>query len=206
MRKGSFAVLEGGEGSGKTSILDRLRREVSEDKLLITREPGGSEFGEEVREILFSEMGKTFNPLTQFYLFYAARADHLEKLILPALHSGKNVISDRFSASTFAHQIFGEEHHEFRLLFDRSQEALTEWLIVPPIYIYLDIEPELGLLRKKKASDGNFFDKKGIEYHRRVRQGYREFAATNRVIEIDASRSEEEVWKDFKSALDRVLV
>jgi dTMP kinase len=203
--KGKLIVLEGGEGSGKTSILERLRTTASERNLLLTREPGGSEFGEEVRSILFSEKGKTFSPLTQFHLFFAARADHVQKVILPALEKGTNVISDRFSASTFAHQIFGEGHHEMLPLFEKAQEALRERGIWPT-YIYLDIEPKLGLARKVEASDGNFFDKKGLDYHTRVREGYRQFSRSNELVEIDASRSKEEVWNDFSAVLDKVLV
>jgi len=206
MDRGKFVVLEGGEGSGKTTILNRLKETsaVRDGRIKLTREPGGSEFGEQIRNILFSEQGKTFNAQTQFHLFFAGRTDHVEKIVAPALEQGIHVVSDRFAASTFAHQIFGEGHHDLKLLFRTSTDMLKRW-IVPPTYIYLDIEPELGLARKGKALDGNHYDNRGLDYHHRVRQGYREFACHARVVEIDASRSHDEVWQDFCDSLDKAL-
>lgn len=207
MTKGKFIVFEGGEGSGKSTIIELVRLHIPADQRLITREPGGSVFGEEIRLTLFSERGKDFNPLTQFYLFSAARADHVRALILPSLNGGEHVICDRFAASTFAHQIVGAGHNELRPLFAAAQKALRK-LLDPPTYIYLDIDPELGLARKKNASSGNFFDEKGLEYHRRVQEGYNEFFNNEpgvTYVDIDAGRSKEQVWDDVREVLDRVL-
>ena len=200
MRRGRLVVLEGWEGSGKTTILNRLRDIADPDKMILTREPGGSEMAEQIRNLIFSEGGKSLSPDAQFHLFWAARADHIDKKILPALSQGVDVVSDRFDASTFAYQIFGEEHHRLKNSFRFNREEMFAGRIVPT-YIYLDIDPEVGLLRRRGAKDGNHFDEKNIEFHRRVRQGYREFIQFARVVEIDASGSAEEVWNAFYEKL-----
>ncbi len=200
MRRGRLVVLEGGEGSGKTTILSRLKGLVDPNKLILTREPGGSEMAEQIRNLIFSEGGKSLSPDAHFHLFWAARADHIDKTILPALDRGIDVISNRFDASTFAHQIFGEEHHRLKNSFRFNREEMFAGRIVPT-YIYLDIDPEVGLLRRRGAKDGNHFDDKDIEFHRRVRRGYKEFIQFARVIEIDASGSGDEVWDAFYGKL-----
>lgn len=204
MKQGKLVVLEGGEGSGKTTHLNCLKEMADTDRLIVTREPGGSVMAERIRELLFSEGGKSLGPEAQFHLFWAARADHLEKTILPALANGVNVVSDRFDMSTFAYQMFGYGHHGLKTLFRTTREQMLVGRVVPT-YIYLDIDPKIGLSRKLGAKDGNHFDDKAIDFHERVRQGYREFVSFGRVIEIDASRSVEEVWKDFYGNLLNVL-
>jgi len=173
---------------------------VDPSKMILTREPGGSEMAEQIRNLIFSEGGKSLSPDAQFHLFWAARADHIEKKILPALDAGIDVVSDRFDASTFAYQIFGEEHHRLKNSFRFNREEMFGGRIVPT-YIYLDIDPGVGLLRRRGAKDGNHFDEKDLEFHRRVRRGYKEFIQFARVVEIDASGSAEEVWKVFFAKL-----
>lgn len=196
MPRGKLVVVEGGEGSGKTTHLDRLRKVSDPEILIVTREPGGSEMAEKIRAMIFSEEGKALGPEAQFHLFWAARADHLEKKILPALERGINVVSDRFDMSTFAYQVFGYGHHGLMSSFRFTRDAMLSGKVVPR-YIYLDVDPKVGLARKHGATDGNHFDKKDIDFHERVRRGYREFSGIGHVIEIDASGTAEEVWKLF---------
>lgn len=205
MYRGKLVVVEGCEGAGKTTQLNRLR-EISDPKtLIVTREPGGSEMAEKIRGLLFSEEGKTLGPEAQFHLFWAARADHIEKIILPALLKGINVVSDRFDMSTFAYQIFGYGHHTLKSSFRFTREQMFSGRIVPR-YIYLDIDPKVGLSRKHGATDGNHFDEKTLDFHERVRQGYREFVSFGHVSEIDAGGTSEEVWKLFYGKLLEELV
>ncbi|KND48483.1 MAG: dTMP kinase [Parcubacteria bacterium C7867-005] len=205
MRRGSFVVVEGGEGSGKSTHLKRYEKYAGGGaELVVTREPGGTPIAEEIRGLLFSERGKDLSAEAQFHLFWAARADHLKTKIMPALLRGANVVSDRFDASTFAYQIWGEEHHGLISLFRVVREEMMSG-VVAPIYVYLDIDPEIGLGRKRRSTDTNSFDDKDLEFHKRVRRGYGEFSEFARVIQIDASRDIEEVWEDFRTTLDKLL-
>src|SRR5579864_4280814 len=107
MEKGKFIVLEGGEGAGKSTQL-RVIKEILGDDIVITREPGGSPYAEEIRNVILkSTNAGQADAKTHFALFWAARADHMKNTVLPALNAGKHVISDRFDSSTFAYQIYG---------------------------------------------------------------------------------------------------
>ncbi len=200
--KGSLIVLEGGEGSGKSSIIERMKSEVKSDNVVFTREPGGSPRAEEIRRYLFSEEGKTLSADSQFHLFWAARMDHIKETIQPALENGKIVISDRFDMSTYAYQIFGEEHHDLKFLFGLIRGRMLT-MIPAPTYLWFKVDPVVGLQRKRGVADVNHFDEKDIEFHKRVHRGYGDFTAVGRVIELDASLSKEVVWENFKLAIER---
>lgn len=205
MRRGRLIIVEGGEGSGKSTIVRKLQEISDPAKLIVTREPGSTPFAEEIRKILFSEEGRGFDAETRFHLFWAARADHIAKKIVPALENGVDVVSDRFDMSTFAYQIFGEEQHSLRATFRQVRESLFSGRVVP-VYIYLDIDPETGLTRKHGAKDLNLFDEMDLSFHNRVRQGYREFATIGNVREINAARTPVEVWNDFYNGQLRALL
>lgn len=205
MKRGKLIVVEGGEGSGKSTIVKKLEQLSDPAKLIVTREPGGTPFAEKIRALLFSEEGKNFDAETRFHLFWAARADHLSKRILPALEKGIDVVSDRFDMSTFAYQIFGEEHHQLKGVFRQVRESMFVGRVVP-VYVYLDIDPRVGLSRKHDAVDRNLFDDMDFEFHNRVRQGYREFASIGNVKEVDASRTPVEVWNHFYNGVLRTLL
>ena len=102
-KKGKFIVLEGGEGSGKTSILKFLKEVFgNSENIVFTREPGGTSIGEKIRNLLMDKNNKDMFPITELFLFCGARAQHIEELIIPSLNSGKSVVSDRFDTSTIA--------------------------------------------------------------------------------------------------------
>ncbi len=205
MKRGRLIVVEGGEGSGKSTIIKRLGEMSDPKKLIVTREPGGTPFAEKIRSLLFSKEGESFDAETRFHLFWAARADHIAQKIVPALEAGVDVVSDRFDMSTFAYQIFGEEHHQLKTTFRQVRESMFGGRVVPT-YIYLDIDPMVGLKRKHGAKDRNLFDEMDLGFHNRVRQGYREFASIGNVRELDASRTPVEVWNDFYNGALRALL
>ncbi len=202
MKKGLFIVVDSGEGAGKTSQLKKAE-EFFGDKLVLTREPGGSPYAEEIRNIILkSPNAGQADAKTLFALFWAARADHLKNTIVPALNEGKIVICDRFDSSTFAYQIIGQGANELKDFFWQMRDFYLGD-IKPDLYIYFDIDPKVGLARKggQGAEENNHFEDRKIDFHNAVRSGYKEFLlkVPNKVI--DASQPIEKVWEEFKDIL-----
>lgn len=181
--RGVLIVIEGGEGSGKTTTLSYLQRMADSafpgEEVIFTREPGGTEFGAKLREQLLSphSAGK-ISALTELFTFCAIRANHCDMLIRPALDEGKVVICDRFYDSTVAYQLYGRE--QMRLLFAFTQlnayatgGGNKDKVLVPDLVIFLDVKPEVGLRRARSRPEGlNRLDAEELEFHKRVRQGY----------------------------------
>ena len=105
MKRGKFIVLEGGDGTGKSACKAYLQEKLAGRKIIFTHEPGGTEIGQEIREVLLKPRSGPFDPLTELLLFTASRAQHLSQLIGPALARGQSVVCDRFAAASFAYQI-----------------------------------------------------------------------------------------------------
>lgn len=206
--KGRFIVIDGCEGAGKTTQMKRLKERYG-DAVVFTREPGGCPYGESIRTlILKDEHAKDADAETLMLLFWAARAEHLHKTVRPALAAGKAVISDRFDSSTYAYQIAGQGHARLeRLFLSLRDNVLGE--LSPDRYIVMDIDPVDGIGRKRSQAVGgnderNHFDDREIDFHSRVRQGYRDFfrltGATHQVV--DATPSEDDVFDALVAALE----
>lgn len=193
MKKGMFITFEGGEGSGKSTqirlLSDRLQREGIE--CVGTREPGGTPTGESIRELLVTGSVDKFSSQTEALLNYAARAEHLRHVIQPSLEAGKWVLSDRFNDSTFAYQ-----GGDVDPTFLENLDAAIVGTYQPDLTFVLDIDPVQGLQRAgKRLEEQNTsqaedrFEKKGIEYHRQIRDRFLKRAAQNdtRYAVIDAS-------------------
>lgn len=173
-KKGKFIVLEGGEGAGKGSGIQHLKYKLGDRKdIIFTREPGGTPIAEEIRNLLMKITNEKMLPLTELFLFCAARAQHVNSKIQPAIESGDHVICDRFDFSTMAYQIFGRERHDLTEVF-KQLNSIAKNSIEPDLVIYLDVNPEIGLARKSASKDGmcTRFDEEKLEFHSRVRQGY----------------------------------
>ena len=197
MKRGKFIVIDGGEGSGKTTILKWFAETPVGKNFLITHEPGGTNFADKIRALILSKEAKDAGAETQFGLMWAARAEHLKKKIIPALAKGVNVISDRFDSSTFAYQIYGQEAKHLERLFWQTREVFLRER-KPDFYIFLDVKPEVGLARvasrkEKKAH----FDERRLDFHRRVRTGFLEFLKNVPHKIIDANQSMKAVQDDF---------
>ncbi len=209
MKKGKLIVIDGGEGSGKSTQIQFLKEKYP--LALFTREPGGSEYGEEIRNLMLkSPLAKDASAETQFGLIWANRADHVEKKIRPALEKGINVISDRFDSCTFAYQIYGQEGTDLKDLFFEIRKTFLKGC-VPDLYVFFDISPEESLkrttVRANLFGESNHFDERKVEFHARVREGYAEFARLfpkNTKI-INAHGSKEEVRKSLQKVLDPIL-
>ncbi len=172
MAKGKFIVLEGGEGSGKGTCLEFLKENLSAKKNLFTREPGGTEISERIRDILLDPKNTMMSVETELLLFTAARAQHLHEKILPTLKKGMNVISDRFNLSTIAYQIYGRQRENYLPIFKKLEDIFIKQVKVD-LYVFLDLDPAEGLRRVTGRGDGHSrFDAEKLAFHKRVRNGY----------------------------------
>jgi dTMP kinase len=206
MKKGKFIVIDGGDGSGKSTQLNLLRKQYPD--AVFTREPGGTPYAEEFRNALLNSVHADNAPtITKLLLFFAGRADHIKNLIIPSLEQGKIVISDRFDSSTFAYQLWGEGKQEYIPEFLRLRETIVS-ACLPDVYLYLDVDPEESKRRKSVQKDEilNYLDHAPLEEVIKRREGYFEFFKTvnpNYRI-IDANRDIETVFKDINSAIDSI--
>lgn len=206
MKIGKFFVLEGGEGSGKSTQIKKVQEYFGE-RVLITREPGGSPYAEEIRSlILHSPHAKQADAKTHFALFWAARADHMKNIILPTLARGQNVVCDRFDSSTYAYQIFAQGATELKEFFwDMRRFYLGD--TVPSRYIFLNVEPRIGLLRKKKQEESelNHFDERDIAFHAKMREGLLNFFTQVPHSVIDANAPFDTVTRVLITELEKHL-
>jgi dTMP kinase len=207
--KGRFITLEGGEGAGKSVQAKGLQERLAAIGLNVvrTREPGGSPGAEALREAILSGFATEFGPAGQALLFAAARVDHLEKTILPALASGAWVVSDRFADSTRAYQgTAGNLPPDFIA----GLERLTIGATTPDLTVILDLAPEVGLERAAKRRHGGAdrFESEGLAFHQTLRRAFLDIAAAEprRCAVIDANGSEGEVaaavWSTVEARLN----
>ena len=185
---GRFIVLEGGEGAGKSSVQQALGERLRADgrNVLLTREPGGTPLGEDIRAILLAERSLD-DPLAELLLFEAARAHLVRTVIRPALERGDWVVCDRFAASSVAYQGFGRGLG--RDLVERANAVATGGL-EPDVTLLLDLPVDEGLSRRQGEGARNHFDHEQRAFHEQVRAGYLELARGDpaRWVVIDASQ------------------
>ncbi len=208
-QRGKFITLEGGEGTGKSTQVQRLTAFLGEHGLVVvgTREPGGSPGAEEIRRLLVEGEPGRWTPLTEALLHSAARADHIARLIEPALAEGRWVVSDRFSDSTLAYQGFG---HELGLDMVTKLNSMTSGGLCPDLTIILDIPVGDGLRRAElRAGNGmgaareDRYERMDVAFHERLRAGFLEIAQNEpeRCVVIDARAAIDEVANAIREAL-----
>jgi dTMP kinase len=196
---GRFITFEGGEGTGKSShardLAETLRAKGK--KVLLTREPGGSPGAEEIRALLVTGAVGRWSATAETLLNYAARESHLRATIRPALDRGDLVLCDRFMDSTRVYQgVTGGGDIELIEILERKIIGKT----TPDLTLILDVDPELGLARARKRADGeDRFEKKGLAFHRKLREDFLAIAARDpkRCRVIDSSRPYEAVAQDI---------
>nr|WP_205967406.1 dTMP kinase [Aquisalinus luteolus]GGH96056.1 thymidylate kinase [Aquisalinus luteolus] len=202
---GLFITFDGPEGSGKSTQIIRLKEWLEEagHEVVVTREPGGTDNAETLRDLLVSGDTASWSPVSECLIMNAARADHLERLIRPALAGGKTVLCDRFMDSTRAYQGGGGKlAMDDILAIERSVVGET----VPDITFIFDLDPAIGLERagKRNAHGGeDRFERKGLNYHEAVRTVFRDIATAepDRCVLIDAAQPID----DVTSTLHKVL-
>ena len=197
-----FIVFEGGDGSGKStqarSLLRRLRRRGI--RVMHTHEPGGTPLGQSLRRLLKS--GETMTPMSELMLFEAARAQLVQQVIRPFLDQGGVVIADRFTSSTMAYQGYGRGLD--RELIERLNREATGGL-EPDLTVLLDLPVETALARK--SGNGDTFDAAPVEFHRKIRRGYRALAASDPEgwMVLDGECPPEELSRKIWSKVKTVL-
>jgi dTMP kinase len=203
-KRGKFIVIEGGEGSGKSSQIKALKEKYG-DRILITREPGGSPYAEEIRDVMLnSKNAGQADARTHFALIWASRHDHMINTILPALEEGRIVVSDRFDSSTYAYQIYGQNALELKSEFFYFRDFFVGER-KPDVYIYLDVEPEIGLSRKANGDvEINHFDERDLSFHNNVKKGYFDFLEQVPSVIIDSNPSFEEVQKSLFMEVEKI--
>ena len=205
MARGLFITFEGGEGAGKSTQISRLAQKLREKgyDLLVTREPGGSPGAEAVRHVILSGAAEPFGPEMEALLFAAARADHVEQLIRPALEKGRIVLCDRFIDSMRVYQgVTGNLSSDFV----EAVERVAIDGVMPDLTLILDIHPREGLRRASARRGGDEidrFEKETIAIHRKRRKAYLAIAKREpqRCIVIDASQNPDAVEEAVTEAV-----
>lgn len=207
-KPGLFITLEGGEGSGKTTLAKKLQEwlEMQGREVVLTREPGGSPLADELRSMVLERA--SIPPKAELLLFLAARADHVETVIKPALAKGKVVLCDRFQDSSVAYQGYARGLGIVETL--RLSEFSTGNLL-PQLTLYLDIDPAAGLERAKKAikrEKSDRMEKEKLEFHQKVRRGFLTLAELfpRRIRTINAADTPESVFNQAINLIKPQLV
>jgi dTMP kinase len=197
-----FFTLEGPDGSGKSTQARLLAEEVGAlgYDVLLTREPGGSSIGDQIRQILFNLENFSMRPKTEFLLFSASRAQHVNEVIKPHLKRGGIVISDRYFHSSLAYQGYG---HELDLGELKRITAFATSGLLPDLILLLDLPVEEGLNRRKSEGKWNRLDDYQLEFHQRVRNGYLRMVEEDpdRWHIVDASQPVERIQKEIQNVV-----
>jgi dTMP kinase len=197
---GAFITLEGGEGSGKTTVIGKIGDYFNRLAIpyMMTREPGGIEIAEKIREIILNPSHTAMDARTEALLYAASRRQHLAEKVEPALEKGLTVICDRFVDSSLVYQGYA------RGLGMDEVWAINQFAIhdrMPDLTFYLDIEPEIGLQRiaANQGREVNRLDLEGLSFHQKVREGYHIIASRypERIVVIDASKEQSAVEQDI---------
>jgi dTMP kinase len=203
-----FITFEGPEGSGKTTQIKRLTEHLRGRgcDVLTVREPGGTSISEQIRAVLHSLDNREMQPRTEILLYCAARAQLVGQVIRPHLESGGVVLCDRYADSTLAYQGYGRrlDLQTLRMILDFATGGLA-----PDLTLYLDIDIETGLKRKKTGGDEwNRMDDLEVEFYRRVRSGYLEMVEQDpaRWVVVDAARSAEAIAREIWERVEKRLV
>ncbi len=202
----NFITLEGPEGGGKSTQAKRLVNHLQAQgyEVLFTREPGGTEIGDQIRQVIMSLENKSMSPEAEFLLFSASRAQVVRELIEPQLERGGLVVCDRFYDSSLAYQGYG---HELDLELLRTITGFVSGGLVPDLTFLLDLTSELGLERRKQDGRWNRLDDYDLAFHERVREGYHRLAELDpdRWVQIDAAQTEDEIQERLRETVARRL-
>ena len=205
-KRGFFLTLEGAEGVGKSTNIEFITQYLEQRGIdyVLTREPGGTQLGEKIRELLLAVHEESMSELTELLLVFAARAQHLDKIIEPALAAGKWVVCDRFTDATFAYQGAGRG---LSMETIGELESMVQGELRPDLTLILDLDPEIGMQRASNRGELDRFEREQMSFFRHVRQGYLDIAQAEpeRCKVIDAAKALEDVKLDLLAALEQGL-
>lgn len=203
--KGLFIVMEGPDGSGKTTQINLLKEYLEEAgyECLITREPGGTVIGEEVRQLILNPEHKEMSPVTEMLLYAASRAQLVHEVIGPALEEGKIVISDRFIDSSIVYQGIARK---LGISTVSAVNAPGIGIYRPDGIFFIDLSEAEGLRRKKEQKNLDRMEQEGIDFHHMVSEGYRKvLSGRPEVMKIDGGRSIDTIQKKIRNHVDELL-
>lgn len=203
--KGLFIVMEGPDGSGKTTQINLLKEYLEEAgyECLITREPGGTVIGEEVRQLILNPEHKEMSPVTEMLLYAASRAQLVHEVIRPALEEGKIVISDRFVDSSIVYQGIARK---LGISTVSAVNAPGIGIYRPDGIFFIDLSEAEGLRRKKEQKNLDRMEQEGIDFHHMVSEGYRKvLSGRPEVMKIDGGRSIDTIQKKIRNHVDELL-
>ncbi|MEI3336610.1 MAG: dTMP kinase [Clostridium sp.] len=201
MKKRLFIAFEGGEGAGKSTILDKIYDWMKDENIpcIKTREPGGIKISEQIRSVILDNNNTEMDERTEALLYVAARRQHLVEKIIPALNEGKVVLCDRFIDSSLAYQGYARGIGMDEIL-EINNFAIGEYM--PNLSIFFDLDPGEGLKRINKDNNRevNRLDNEKLDFHNKVREGYYKILEKDkdRIVKIDASKSIDKVYEDVK--------
>jgi dTMP kinase len=206
MKRAWFITLEGGEGAGKSTMLAVIEQWLREHghAVVVTREPGGTEAGERIRDILLHRHELTLSTETETLLMFAARAEHLAQVVRPALAKAQTVLCDRFTDATYAYQGGGRGLPEARIA---QLETWVQGSLRPDLTLLLDVAVDVGLQRAGQRGSLDRFERERAEFFERVRQTYLGRAAREpqRIRVIDATQAIDAVQRQLAAVLSEVL-
>jgi dTMP kinase len=210
--KGTFITFEGIEGSGKSTQIVMLANYLKSrgNSVVLTREPGGTPIGDQIRKILLDPANKALDPSAELLLYAASRAQHLSEVILPAFAAGTIVLCDRFSDATLAYQGYGRGLDREMI---RGLERIVTAGMRPDLTVLLDIDAAAGLARARGRNNSRGlegearFENEEITFHERVRQGYLALARQEpgRIRVVDASPTPDAIQNNIRKIIDGVL-
>lgn len=203
--KGLFIVMEGPDGSGKTTQINLLKEYLEEEgyECLITREPGGTVIGEQVRQLILNPEYKEMSPVTEMLLYAASRAQLVHEVIGPALETGKIVISDRFVDSSIVYQGIARK---LGISTVSAVNAPGIGIYRPDGIFFIDLSEAEGLRRKKEQKKLDRMEQEGIDFHHMVSEGYRKvLSGRPEVMKIDGEKSIDAIQKKIRSHVDELL-
>lgn len=203
--KGKFITVEGSDGSGKTTFINSATEYLVKKgyKVITTREPGGTEFSEKVRELLFDSSNE-IDAKTESLLFCVSRRDHIIKKIIPYVEDGYIVICDRFVDSSIAYQSYGRGLNKQDII---DINKYTTDGLEPDLTLYFNVDVEVGLSRTKGRGENNRMDNESLKFYKDVKRGYDELSNDykERIKVIDANQDYEKVEKDAFKILEGFL-
>ncbi len=206
-KKGIFITFEGGDGAGKTTLIQKIFTYLAkcEFDVLQTRAPGGTEIGQDIRNLLLHKHDAPLSKRSELLLFLADRAQHVDELIFPHLKKGKIVLCDRFNDSTIAYQggARGFREELVRKLCDFACDDFA-----PDLTLYLDLDPKIGFERAQKAGlVKDRIESEALKFHQKIRKSFKQIAKKEpkRFKIIDASETPEEVYSQAKVKIDALL-